>query len=123
MLLVLAGGYCLSRSLSGFGIATFPCAKSSGLAATFADQADKKKCRVILLCEAIASSLFMIGMQPLCGILAVAAAWLTMLGCRKMCMNKFGGITGDTQGFFLQICELLMAFAAVIGSKVFIINY
>lgn len=123
LLLVLAGGYCLSRSLSGFGIATFPCAKSSGLAATFADQADKKKCRVILLCEAIASSLFMIGMQSLCGILAVAAAWLTMLGCRKMCMNKFGGITGDTQGFFLQICELLMAFAAVIGSKVFIINY
>lgn len=116
---VIAGGFVLSRSLSGFGITMFPCAKNSGLAATFADQADKKRCRVILCCEAVAASAFMIWMQPLCGMMAVVAAWLTMLGCRKMCMEKFGGITGDTQGFFLQICELLIALAAVIGGKMF----
>ena len=36
---VLAVGFILSRALNGFGICTFPCAKNSGLAATFAQAA------------------------------------------------------------------------------------
>ena len=29
-------------------------------------------------------------------------------------MSKFGGITGDLAGYFLQMCELLMAVSVVI---------
>ena len=105
----------LSRSLSGLGIAAFPCAKDSGLARTFADGADRKKCRGILFLEAAAATALMIWFQPGAGLLGAAAGWLVFLACRRMCMKKFGGITGDTQGFFLQMCELIMAMAVIIG--------
>ena len=57
----------------------------------------------------------MIWFQPGAGLLGAAAGWLVFLACRRMCMKKFGGITGDTQGFFLQMCELIMAMAVIIG--------
>lgn len=116
---VLAGGYVLSRALSGFAIATFPCAKKSGLAATFADQADRKKCRIILLLEIIASAAFMVSMDLICGVFAVAAALIVFFVCKRLFLSKFGGITGDTQGCFLQFCELFMALAVIIGEKLF----
>ena len=55
---ILSLGFILSRALSGFGISSFPCAKNSGLAATFAHAADQVKCRYILLAEAGASIFF-----------------------------------------------------------------
>ncbi len=117
---VIGGGYVLSRAMSGFGIAAFPCAKSSGLAAAFANQADKKKCRIILALEIIAASAFMIGMNLICGALAVAAAFIVFFVCRKLFLSRFGGITGDTQGCFLQFCELFIALAVIIGEKIVI---
>ena len=117
-LTVLAAGFILSRALSGFGIAAFPCAKNSGLAKTFADGADRTKCRVILLLEAAGATVLMIWFHPGLGILGAAAGWIVFFACRRMCLKKFGGITGDTQGFFLQMCELIMAIAVIIGDTV-----
>lgn len=111
---VLAIGFALSRALNGFGIAAFPCAKNSGLAATFADGADKKKCRIVLLTEACVCVVLMLLISVPLGIAAAAAAFVTLLLYRRMAMKRFGGITGDTQGFFTQICELVMAFAVIL---------
>lgn len=115
---VLSIGFILSRALSGFGISSFPCAKSSGLAAAFAEGADKTKCRYILLAEAGAGIFFMVLYDQRRGILAAAAAVAVCLMCRRMAMRKFGGITGDIQGFFLQMCELAMAYAVILGGKI-----
>lgn len=115
---VLAAGFVLSRALSGFGIAAFQCAKNSGLAATFADGADKKKCRIVLGMEIAAAIILMICMNVFLGILGAVSALLVFAACRKLSYSKFGGITGDTQGFFLQICEMVMALAVVIGDNI-----
>lgn len=48
-LTALAFGYCISRSLSGLAVASFPLAKNSGLAYTFAEYADKRRCERFLL--------------------------------------------------------------------------
>ncbi len=111
---VLALGFFLSRALSGFGICTFHCAKNSGLAATFAQAADRKRCRIILIVEAVICMAAMIWMDPVHGATASAAAVIVCLCCRRMAMKKFGGITGDIQGFFLQICELVMAYVVIL---------
>ncbi len=111
---VLGRGFILSRALSGFGICTFPCARESGLAADFSRAADRKKCRICLAAEAAACVFFMILIDPGCGIPAAAAAILVCLLCRRMAVRRFGGITGDIQGFFLQMCELAMAYAAIL---------
>mgnify|MGYP005800510719 FL=1 len=106
---ILTLGFVLSRALSGFGICTFPCAKNTGLAATFANAADRKKARVCLLLEAAACMAAMIWLDWRRGITAAAAAVIVCALCRRMALKKFGGITGDIQGFFLQVCELAMA--------------
>lgn len=107
---ILGLGFVLSRALSGFGICTFDCAKNTGLAATFANGADRKKARICLVLEAAACIAVMILLDWRRGILAAAAAIIVCLLCRRMAVRKFGGITGDIQGFFLQMCELTMAF-------------
>ena len=111
---VLALGFFLSRALSGFGICTFHCAKNSGLAATFAQAADQKRCRIILVVEAAICMAAMIWLDPARGATASASAVIVCLCCRRMAMKKFGGITGDIQGFFLQICELVMAYVVIL---------
>ena len=50
---ILGIGFILSRTLSGFGVCKFPCAKKSGLAATFAEAADRKRCTIVLSIEMI----------------------------------------------------------------------
>ena len=111
---ILGIGFILSRTLSGFGVCKFSCAKKSGLAATFAEAADRKRCTIVLIIEMILCMAAMIWLDPLRGAFACAAAVLVCLGCRHLSMQKFGGITGDTQGFFLQVCELVMAFVVIL---------
>lgn len=112
--MVLGLGFVLSRALNGFGICTFPCAKGSGLAATFSDAADRKRCRICLVIEAAICIAGMIFIDWQRGILAAAAAIIVCLLCRRMAVKKFGGITGDIQGFSLQMCELAMAYAVIL---------
>ena len=114
-LLVLGVGFSLSRALSGYGVAVIPCAKGSGLAHTFAEAADRKICRRVLTAEIVLCAGTMTVIDPVRGAFAAAAAFLTFLACRRMALRKFGGTTGDIQGFFLQMCELIMTFAAVLG--------
>jgi adenosylcobinamide-GDP ribazoletransferase len=116
-LVILCIGFVLSRALNGFGISTFPCAKNSGLAATFANGADKTRCRVVLLTEAGVCILGMLLLDVRRGVLAAATAVVVCVLCRRMAMKTFGGITGDIQGFFLQICELAMAYTVILGGK------
>ena len=74
-LTALAFGYCISRSLSGLAVASFPLAKNSGLAYTFAEYADKKRVRTIL---SILTVVLCIAVCVFCGIkgifVSVAAA-------------------------------------------------
>jgi adenosylcobinamide-GDP ribazoletransferase len=99
-------GFVLSRALSGFAVASFRCAKNSGLVYTFADAAAKKQVRIILAAVALlcAAGIFMINVRYGAAVSAVTV--LTFWYYHHMSYRQFGGITGDLAGFFLQICEL-----------------
>lgn len=110
---VAAMGFFLSRALSGYAVAVFPCAKDSGLAATFSEGADKKRARILLAIQGIICVGVMIFYNWAAGAAAVAAAFFCFLYYYHMSKKKFGGITGDLAGWFLQVCELCMAIAVV----------
>lgn len=110
---LVALGFFFSRALSGFAIATFPCAKDSGLAATFSQGADRRRTQMGLLVQIAACGLWMAVKQPLAGTAAVAAGLLCFCYYHWMAKKKFGGITGDLAGWFLQMCELCMLIAVV----------
>lgn len=111
---IAAVSFVFSRALSGFSVTTFKCAKNSGLAATFSNMADKKKARVILGIEAVISAALMVYINVAAGLTAVITGLLFFFVYRQLSYRKFGGITGDLAGFFLQMCEFLMAAAVLV---------
>ena len=107
--LVLAGGFVLSRAMSGLGVAAFPCAKKTGTLAMFSDALQE---RVVMFCLYVLlflSAAWMCILDPKLGTAAVVGGWLTFFWYFRMSMKQFGGITGDLAGFFVQMCELVMA--------------
>lgn len=112
--LVIAVSYMFSRSLSGYSVTAFKCAKNSGLAATFSNMSDKKRAGIILLIEALISAAVMIVVDIKSGLAAVFAGLIMFIIYRKLSYDKFGGITGDLAGFFLQMCEMFMITAVML---------
>lgn len=110
---VLAIGYVLSRSLSGFSVVSFRCAKGSGLVAAFSDGAQKKNVRITMLVFIFFCIGAMLIISPIIGGAVAATALLVFLYYRLMSYRVFGGITGDLAGHFLSLCELAMLAAAV----------
>lgn len=113
----LACSYVLSRSLSGIAAVTFKGAKKEGALQSFVKPAHKKiTVSVLLIITACACSGMMI-LSPVSGGAAIICAGLSFVYYRISAYRNFGGITGDTAGWFLQICELSTAAAAVFGEK------
>ena len=93
------------RALSGLAVASFPMAKNTGLAHTFATAADKTNVRRVLtvLCILLGAALAVLGGWAL--VLAACAVFAQYYGVAK---KQFGGTTGDLAGWFLQKCEIWM---------------
>lgn len=112
---LLAIGYILSRAFSGLAVVAFRKAKNTGLAATFSDSAQKKTVAVTMICYIAVCAVLMILTDPVIGSICFLTALAVFGWYRYMSYQKFGGITGDLAGFFLQVCELAMAFVTVIA--------
>lgn len=117
---VMGVGFIMSRALSGYGVCSIRCAKGSGLAATFANAAHKKNCRICLGIETACCVFLMIWIQPILGISAGITSILVYLLVKRMAMHKFGGTTGDIQGFFLESCELAIAFVVIFAERMIV---
>lgn len=120
---VAALGFFLSRCLSGYAVASFPCARDSGLAAMFSNAADKKCVKKVLFCQAIIFSAWIMRLDMLAGGALILVSLLVFLWYYRMSMDKFGGITGDLAGWFLQVCELLQLAAVVFAGKFQLYHY
>ena len=106
--------FVFSRAASGMAVATFPCAKNSGLVHTFSDMAAKRQTRTVLGLILLAAGAALVWFG---GLWMVAAAAVMFTVYYAMSRRVFGGITGDLAGWFLQWCELLMTLALVLTQK------
>lgn len=105
--------FVLERCLSGFAIATFPMAKNTGLAHTFAAAAHKKRVRLVLITASVLLAVALCLMGGLTGgVMVLAAGWI-LWRYYRIAVRQFGGITGDLAGWFLQRAELWMLGAMV----------
>ena len=103
----------LERALSGYAVASFPMAKNTGLAHTFATAADKTTVRRVL---AVLAAVLCAGMAALGGWGLVLAALAVLWRYHAVSRKQFGGITGDLAGWFLQKAEFWML-AALCASQ------
>ena len=116
-MLVLSGGYVLSRSMSGLSVASFPCARKTGTVATFSDAVQERTVMTCLYILLFLSAGFMCLLDAKLGTAAVVGAWCTFFWYYCMSMKQFGGITGDLAGCFVQTCELVMAICVWAAGK------
>lgn len=105
LLKVVCGGFFLSRCLSGISAVSFPLAKKEGMLYTFADSSQKRIVKVSLYLETVLCMLFLVYGSPKAGSLAGAVAFLVFVLYYFRSKKEFGGVTGDTAGCFLCICE------------------
>lgn len=115
---LVACGYVLSRSLSGYSVVTFQAARNSGLAKTFQDTAQKQYVKVTMYVWMILSGSCMLVYNLKVGAIVLIIVLIFFLYYKHLCKKQFGGITGDLAGYFLQICELIILAVAVLASKI-----
>ncbi|MCR5715705.1 MAG: adenosylcobinamide-GDP ribazoletransferase [Lachnospiraceae bacterium] len=113
LLPVAALSFCMSRALSGFAVMTFPKAKKDGLVSTFRDAAGEQTVRICMVIYAVLILVCACGVSVIGAAMMVCACAITYGYHYVNCMKRFGGITGDLAGYFLQINELVVLIALV----------
>lgn len=112
LLKIWCAGFFLARTLSGIAVVSFPCAKHEGLLYTFADNAHKRRVRIALGVQCVLAVGFMLMQNRISGILIVMTAGAAFICYYRKCKKMLGGITGDTAGYFVLVCEEAMLVAA-----------
>ena len=107
-------GFVLSRTLSGWAIASLPLAKNTGLAHTFATAADRRTVSRVLAVLAVVLAIAQIIVGGATGLAMAVAAGLALWRYAYVAKTQFGGISGDLAGWFLQKCELWKLAALVL---------
>lgn len=111
---MISGGFFLSRCLSGIAVVSFPAAKKEGMLQRFADSSQKNTVKAALYLQGTCCIGFMLLQSYWAGVV-IGAALFTFLYYYRRTKREFGGITGDTAGFFVVLCEgnMMLAAAAV----------
>lgn len=112
---IMSLGFMMSRCLSGIGVITFPKARTDGTVAEFSRNASEIAVRNVLITMFVILAALMIWVDPVLGVLAVVSALLVFWWYHHMSLKYFGGTTGDLSGFFLCICEVVMALVLALG--------
>lgn len=118
MIKVICAGFFLARALSGISVVTFPSAKKDGTLFYFAEKAHRTRVRMILILQSAFCAGFMLYQSPVAGGAVIMAAGLCFVYYYGRSKKEFGGITGDTAGYFVVICEVCMAVVAAAANIV-----
>ena len=115
---VIAVGYVLSRALSGLAAVTLKSAKSEGALQNFVKPAHKRITVAVLALVIISCVTGMLFIGLCEGISVCIAAALCLVIYRSAAYRNFGGITGDTEGWYLRITETAILAAVFTAEKV-----
>ena len=113
-----AVGYVISRALSGLAAVTLRSAKSGGTLQAFVKPAHRSVSIAALSVILILCTAGLCITDPFAGITACSAAALCFLIYTVMAYRNFGGITGDTEGWFLQVTETAVLAAIFTAEKI-----
>ncbi len=115
MLGVVCCGFFLSRCLCGVSAVSFPLAKKDGMLFQFADRCAKRIVKGALYVQSAACIGLMLYWSLPAGLAAVGGAVYAFVRYYFRSRKEFGGVTGDTAGCFVVLCEgcILAAAAAV----------
>ena len=114
ILAVLCAGFFLTRALSGIGVVSFPSAKKDGMLYLFASNSEKNIVKGTLYLQSALCIGFMLVQSVFAGIVLTVAAFGAFAYYYWRTKKELGGITGDTAGYFVLLCEGSMMIAAAV---------
>jgi len=112
---VICGSFVLSRALTVIGAMTIPNARGNGFLFSFTEHTRKTPVLFSAGIPACLAGGFMLLMDGRAGGLGIVFALLSFFFYRRSMRHLFGGVTGDTSGFFIQTCELMTLFGVWLG--------
>lgn len=116
LLRIVCCGFFLARCLSGISVVSFQPAKKDGILYLFASKSQKEIVKGALYLQSIACICYMLWQSLYAGVIVIVVAFLVFAYYYYRTKKEFGGITGDTAGYFVLICEAsMMIVAAVIN--------
>ena len=111
----VAAVFFLARCLSGIGVVTLKSAKKEGLLYTFASGAQKKRVRLALYVQFTGWIALMVAVSGIDGIVAAVTGVLCFFYFKWKSYRELGGITGDTAGWYVTVCEAAAAVAVAVA--------
>ncbi len=110
--------FIFSRALSALCALSMKNARGTGMLSAFTKDAEKTAAVSVLATVSLLAGGTMLLLSPLPGAGGILLGMGAFAYYRWMARRQFGGATGDTAGFFLQLCELSMLAGIWIGGKV-----
>lgn len=108
--------YVLSRCLSSICAVNLPNAKKSGMLSAYTKTAKRKAVNIVMPLTAFLSIYVIMRISPMiAAVVTVIVVLWTLIYCKTV-KKSFGGVTGDTAGFYLQMLELLSIAGVWIGA-------
>ena len=111
-------GFVLSRACCAGQVATLRRYDDSGMLAAFSRPMDKKAVLAAVAGWAAAAFLFLLWLDRPTALLTLAVVAGLSLYFRHMVYARFNGLSGDLAGWFVQMAELLLAAAIVMGGRI-----
>lgn len=106
-LLLLSLTYIISGSLYGMSLMWFKVVDQEGISYAFSSSARVTVVRVVLSTVLALGFISAVLVQPVTGaVMALAAMWVWTY-YYYMTKKRFGGITDDTAGYFMCLCEMV----------------
>lgn len=117
LLQIVCVGFALARVLSGIAVVSFQTAKKEGLLYQFAGSADRRMVKAALYLQGGLCIAIMLERSLYGGSFVVLSALAAFGYYYWKSKKELGGITGDTAGYFVVLCECCMVVAAAVAGK------
>lgn len=114
----LCFAFVLSRIGSGLGVTYFAPAKRDGMLHAESANNSKKIVGLVLWVELVICFLVMLWMDYVLALVMLGVATLFTLYYRWKVYKEFGGITGDTAGYYVTMIELLLLLGVAITNMI-----
>ena len=119
IVLYVCPAYVFSRILSAFCAINISHARKNGMLDAVTEHVKKVPCNIALMVLFIIVGTAVTVIDIPTGLAGIAAVIIWTIIYRRFAVKTFGGVTGDTAGFFLQMAEVIYIIAVLIGGKVF----
>lgn len=107
-------GFFLSRCLCGISALLFPPAKREGMLYSVTDGSGRILAKLILCLQGIVSVVLMVYLSGFSGLFVALSAFAAFIYYYYRSRKEFGGVTGDTSGYFVLLCEACMVVTAAV---------